>query len=182
MSGSGASPRATTSSSRAPAPACGTTTRSSSTPRRPRPTQITPYVDGVPVTYTKLDSGTGGGPFANAALNFMSRAGTSLFGAGTLDEVAVYNRALSASTIAEHYASSGTNRRPVAALTFSQTSVKVNKSVTFRANGSTDPDGTIVRVPVGSRRKRLVRDRHGRDHLDVRARTRRRATGASASA
>jgi YD repeat-containing protein len=111
----------------------------------PAAAQITPYVDGVPVTYTKLDSGTGGGPFANAALSFMSRAGTSLFGAGTLDEVAVYNRALSASTIAEHYASSGTNRRPVAALTFSQTSVKVNKSVTFRANGSTDPDGTIVR-------------------------------------
>jgi YD repeat-containing protein len=111
----------------------------------PAAAQITPYVDGVPVTYTKLDSGTGGGPFANAALSFMSRAGTSLFGAGTLDEVAVYNRALSASTIAEHYASSGTNRRPVAAVTFSQTSVKVNKSVTFRANGSTDPDGTIVR-------------------------------------
>jgi len=39
----------------------------------PGATQITPYVDGAPVSYTKLDSGTGGGPFANAALNFMSR-------------------------------------------------------------------------------------------------------------
>ena len=167
VSGSGASPRATTSSSRGPAPASGTTTRSSSTPPRRGATQITPYVDGVPVSYTKLDSGTGGGPFANAALNFMSRAGTSLFGGGTLDEVAVYNRALSAATIAEHYASSGTNRRPVAALTLSQTSVKVNKTVTFRANGSTDPDGSIVRYQWDTRRERLVRDRHGRDLLDV---------------
>jgi YD repeat-containing protein len=111
----------------------------------PGATQITPYVDGAPVSYTKLDSGTGGGPFASAALNFMSRGGTSLFGGGTLDEVAVYNRALSAATVAEHYASSGTNRRPIAALTLSQTSVKVNKNVTFRATGSSDPDGSIVK-------------------------------------
>ena len=111
----------------------------------PGATQITPYVDGAPVSYTKLDSGTGGGPFANAALNFMSRGGTALFGGGTLDEVAVYNRALSAATVAEHYASSGTNRRPIAALTLSQTSVKVNKNVTFRATGSSDPDGSIVK-------------------------------------
>ena len=61
------------------------------------------------------------GSFANSTLYFMSRAGTALFGAGDLDEVAIYNRALSAATIADHYASSGTNRRPIAAFTLSQT-------------------------------------------------------------
>jgi YD repeat-containing protein len=111
----------------------------------PGASQITPYVDGVPIAYTKLDSGSGAGNFANAALNFMSRGGTSLFGGGTLDEVAVYNRALSAATVAEHYASSGTNRRPIADLTLSKAKVKVNKPVTFSASGSTDPDGSIVR-------------------------------------
>ena len=63
-----------------------------------------PYVDGVPVAYTKGASGTGGGNFANAALYFMSRAGGGLFGAGDLDEVAVYDRALTAATIASHRA------------------------------------------------------------------------------
>ncbi len=42
-----------------------------------------------------MDSGTGAGKFANAALNFMSRAGLGLFGRGALDEVAIYDRALS---------------------------------------------------------------------------------------
>ncbi len=62
-----------------------------------------PYVDGAPVAYTKLSSGTGAGNFANSTLYFMSRAGSSLFGAGSLDEVAIYNRALSAAEIAAHF-------------------------------------------------------------------------------
>jgi YD repeat-containing protein len=66
--------------------------------------QVVPYVDGVPVAYSKGASGTGGGNFANAALHFMSRAGGGLFGAGDLDEVAVYDRALTAATIASHRA------------------------------------------------------------------------------
>ena len=43
--------------------------------RRRRRPQITPYVDGQPVPYTKLDSGTGAGNFANSTLYMMSRAG-----------------------------------------------------------------------------------------------------------
>ena len=66
--------------------------------------QITPYVDGKPVAYEKGASGTGSGPFANAPLYFMSRAGAGLFGAGALDEVAIYDRDLSAAQIAEHFA------------------------------------------------------------------------------
>ena len=64
---------------------------------------ITPYVDGVAVPYTKANSGTGAGNFANSNLYFMARAGQSLFGAGDLDELAVFGSALGAATIADHY-------------------------------------------------------------------------------
>jgi hypothetical protein len=67
-------------------------------------TQIIPYVDGLPVAFVKGSSGTGAGNFANSTLNFMSRNGSSLFGAGALDEVAIYNQALTATQIAQHYA------------------------------------------------------------------------------
>jgi YD repeat-containing protein len=110
---------------------------------KPAATQITPYVDGRAVSYQKLDSGTGAGHFANSVLNFMSRNGTGLFGQGDLDEVAVFDRALSAGTIADHYASSGTNRRPHAAFSISPNPAKPGQTVTFDATASSDPDGTI---------------------------------------
>jgi YD repeat-containing protein len=66
--------------------------------------QVIPYVDGQLVSYFKGDSGTGGGPFADANLYFMSRVGAALFGAGVLDELAVYDSAVSAPTVAQHYA------------------------------------------------------------------------------
>ncbi len=111
----------------------------------PAASQITPYIDGQPVTYAKLDSGTGAGNFANATLYLMSRAGTGLFGNGDLDEFAVYNRVLDAATIQEHYASYGTNRRPVAAFTLSPATPKPNQTVTFNGSSSSDPDGSIVK-------------------------------------
>ena len=111
----------------------------------PAATQITPYVDGKAVTYTKMDSGTGAGNFANSVLNFMSRGGLGLFGRGALDEVAIYDRALSPASIAEHYASFGTNRRPVARFTMAPNPVKLGVAVTFDGSTSSDPDGTIVK-------------------------------------
>jgi len=66
--------------------------------------QIIPYVDGKAVAFSKGASGTGAGPFANAAIYLMSRAGGNLFGAGTLDEVAIYDQALTAAQIAGHFA------------------------------------------------------------------------------
>jgi hypothetical protein len=65
--------------------------------------QVIPYVDGVPVTYTKLNSSTGLGNFANSTLYFMSRNSSSRFGKGNLDEVAIYNKAMTAAEIAAHY-------------------------------------------------------------------------------
>jgi Concanavalin A-like lectin/glucanases superfamily/PKD domain len=106
--------------------------------------QITPYVDGQPVSYTKTASGTGAGNFANSTLYLMSRGGQGLFGAGNLDEVAIYNRALSAAEIAEHDASHGLNRRPHATLSATPNPVETGTQVSFNASGSTDPDGSIV--------------------------------------
>jgi YD repeat-containing protein len=111
----------------------------------PAATQITPYVDGQPVSYAKTASGTGAGTFANGPLNLMSRAGTGLFGKGDLDEVAVYDQALSAATVAEHYGSYGTNKRPIAAFTASPNPAKTGQNVTFDASGSSDPDGSLVK-------------------------------------
>jgi PKD repeat protein len=109
----------------------------------PAASQITPYVDGKPVAYTKVDSNTGAGPFANSQLYFMSRAGTQLFGAGDLDEVAIYNRALNAQTIANHVA--GNPQAPVADFTSSPDPPSVGQPVTFDASASYDPDGTIAK-------------------------------------
>jgi Concanavalin A-like lectin/glucanases superfamily/PKD domain len=109
----------------------------------PAATQITPYVDGAAVAYIKRDSGTTAGAFANSVLNLMSRGGTSLFGAGDLDEVAVFDRALSANAVAEQFSSRGTNRRPVAALSATPNPARLNQTVTFDAGATSDPDGTI---------------------------------------
>ena len=62
-----------------------------------------PYVDGKAVAFSKGASGSGAGDFANGSLYFMSRAGANLFGAGTLDEVAIYDQALNAAQIAAHF-------------------------------------------------------------------------------
>jgi len=110
----------------------------------PAAQQITPYVDGKPVTYTKLDSGTGAGNFANSNLYFMSRAASGLFGAGDLDEVAVYDRALDAGTIDEHFNSETANKRPKPSFTAPLTA-KVGETVNYNASASTDPDGTIAK-------------------------------------
>ena len=63
---------------------------------------------------------------------------------GTLDEVAVYPRALSAAEVAEHHGvGSGTtspNQPPTAAFTHSCDQL----ACTFDASGSSDPDGTVT--------------------------------------
>ena len=66
--------------------------------------QILAYVDGKAVSVTKGASGTGAGKFASAMLYFMSRAGTTRFAPASLDEVAIYNTALTATQISQHYA------------------------------------------------------------------------------
>ena len=142
---SAAAARATTPSSPGPAPAPGTTTPSSSTPRRPPPSRSSPTSTAKPVAYSKADSGTGAGNFANSTLYFMSRAGSALFGTGDLDEVALYNRALSPATIAAHYALAAHNNPPEASFTASPNPALTNATVSFNASASNDPDGTIAK-------------------------------------
>ncbi len=105
--------------------------------------QITPYVDGKPVPYTKTRSGTGAGPFANSTLYFMSRAVSALFGAGALDEVALYNRALPAATIAQHFG--GNSQSPTASFQATPNPAQSGQQVSFDASASSDPDGTIAK-------------------------------------
>lgn len=62
--------------------------------------EVTPYVDGVPVAYTKPTSAQNTNNFGANPLYWMSRAASSLFGAGRLDDVRIYKRALSASEVA----------------------------------------------------------------------------------
>jgi PKD repeat protein len=111
----------------------------------PAAQQIIPYVDGQPVSYEKLNSGTGAGAFANSTLYFMSRAASSLFGKGSLDEVALYNRALTSAEIAAHYQASRNNQPPTASFTASGSPVATGTPVTFDASASKDPDGTIAK-------------------------------------
>ena len=112
----------------------------------PAATQIIPYVDGKAVTYTKMDSGTGAGNFANSALNFMSRAGLGLFGRGALDEVAIYDRALSPGD--DRRALRELRNEPAAGRTLHdgpEPGQARCQPVTFDGSTSSDPDGTIVK-------------------------------------
>ncbi|HYE05978.1 MAG TPA: LamG-like jellyroll fold domain-containing protein, partial [Planctomycetota bacterium] len=56
--------------------------------------EITPYVDGVNVSYVKLDSSENTNSFGDLSLSFMARQGPSLCGAGRLDDLRIYDRAL----------------------------------------------------------------------------------------
>jgi PKD repeat protein len=106
--------------------------------------EIVPYVDGQQVAFQQESTGTGGGLFANSTLYLFSRAGTSLFGAGALDELALYNRALSAGTVLQHYSSHGTNRPPTAAFKVSPSAPVPGQSVTLDASASGGTSAPIV--------------------------------------
>ncbi|HEY2766808.1 MAG TPA: PKD domain-containing protein [Solirubrobacteraceae bacterium] len=106
--------------------------------------EITPYVDGLPVSYQQEGVSTGQGSFASSTLYLMSRAGSALFGAGTLDQLALYNQPLSAGTIFQHFNSNGTAKAPHAAFTISKNPVRPGENVTLNASGSTDAGGQIV--------------------------------------
>ncbi|HST54965.1 MAG TPA: N,N-dimethylformamidase beta subunit family domain-containing protein [Solirubrobacteraceae bacterium] len=104
---------------------------------------ITPYVDGQPVAVQQDGSETGAGPFANSTLYLMSRAGSALYGAGALDELAIYNQPLSAPTVFQHYNSHGVINPITPAFTISPTTAVTGQNVTFDASGSSDTGGAI---------------------------------------
>jgi Concanavalin A-like lectin/glucanases superfamily len=63
--------------------------------------EITPYVDGHAVAYSKLSSGAGAGSFAESTLYWMSRDASTLFGAGAMQDLALYEGDLSPGAILE---------------------------------------------------------------------------------
>ncbi len=112
----------------------------------PASEQVVPYVDGKA---GRLHQGRERHWRARLrqrdALTFMSRAGSGLFGAGDLDDVSIYDRALTA----------GDDRQPLARPrqqpaarsppSAAPTSVKVGqKAVSSTPAASSDPDGTIA--------------------------------------
>jgi tripartite motif-containing protein 71 len=105
-------------------------------------TQITPYVDGKAVSYTKTVSGTGAGSFAESTLFWMSRDASSLFGAGAMQDLALYAGKLSLGTIQHHYEiGEGGPHASFASLPVDAT---VGVPVRLDASGSTSPVGTIT--------------------------------------
>ena len=111
---------------------------------QPGSSQIIPYVDGQPVSYQKANSGTGAGAFANSTLYLMSRAGASLLGPGTLDELAIYNTDLSPATVTQHYNSYGTNKPPTASFTASPNPALTGQSVTLDGSASSNQNEPII--------------------------------------
>jgi PKD repeat protein len=112
-------------------------------PTAPAAQQITPYVDGQPVSFVKTANGTGA-TFANSTLYFMSRAGAALFGQGNMDELAIYTRSLTASEVASRYAA-GVNVPPTASFTASPTTANPGQTVSFNGSASADSDGSIAK-------------------------------------
>ncbi len=104
-------------------------------------TQITPYVDGHAVSYTKGSSNTGEGPFADSTLYWMSRDANTLFGAGSMQDLALYDTTLSSGTILEHYALG--EHGPKAAFTSAPVVATAGVPVHLDASGSSSPAGPI---------------------------------------
>lgn len=71
---------------------------------RSDPPAVRVWVDGSVVEVTPyLSDGDVNDPFALEVLYLMSRAGTGLFGAGSLDELAIYKTELSSERVVAHY-------------------------------------------------------------------------------
>ncbi|HXA54020.1 MAG TPA: LamG-like jellyroll fold domain-containing protein, partial [Solirubrobacteraceae bacterium] len=110
----------------------------------PAGNEIAPYVDGQAVSYQIGSDGSGEGAFANSTLYLMSRDGSSLFGAGDLQDLAIYNQPLSEGQAYQHVSSEGTAQPPHAAFTVSPSPVRAGESVTLNAGASSDSDAKIV--------------------------------------
>ncbi|MGA7705604.1 MAG: LamG-like jellyroll fold domain-containing protein [Solirubrobacteraceae bacterium] len=104
-------------------------------------TEITPYVDGKAVSYTKSESGSGGG-FADSTLYWMSRDASSLFGAGSMQYLALYRGDLDSEEILEHYAVGKGGAK--ASFTSSPVVATAGVPVHLNASGSSSPAGSLT--------------------------------------
>jgi PKD repeat protein len=104
--------------------------------------ETTPYVDGRAVSYTKSAEGTGAGDFAKAMLYWMSRDASTLFGAGSMQDLALYDTTLSSSTIGEHYELG--EGGPEASFTSTPVVASAGVPVHFDASASSSELGSIT--------------------------------------
>ncbi len=106
--------------------------------------EVTPYVDGVAVPYTKTTSSENTNNFGSDTLYLMSRAGSALMGNGALDEVQVYNQPLSASQIltlaTANKPPSGNTQAPTVSITspFANQTVALNSKLTLNVTTSSN--------------------------------------------
>ncbi len=107
----------------------------------PAETEITPYVDGHAVSYTKTESGTGAGSFAHSTLFWMSRDASTLFGAGSMQDLALYDTTLSATKIGEHYELG--EGGPKASFASAPAVATAGVPMRLDASGSSSPGGSI---------------------------------------
>jgi hypothetical protein len=108
--------------------------------------EITPYVDGHSVSYSKTESHSGGA-FADSTLYWMSRDAASLFGGGAMQDLAIYDHALSGTEVLEHYETGSSG------CTKTWTGTTSEHSWNTASNWSTDavPDSTdTVCIPAGA--------------------------------
>ncbi|MGO9640153.1 MAG: beta strand repeat-containing protein [Candidatus Acidiferrales bacterium] len=101
------------------------------------------YVDGVLQTaLNQVVSSTNTGNFGNHSTYLFSRGGTQLFSAGEMDDLQLYNRALSASEIEQIY---GTQDFSISASPSSQTVIQGNgTSYTASVGGSNGFSGAVA--------------------------------------
>ncbi len=130
-------------------------------PTQPAEHEITPYVDGQPVAVTQEGKGTGAGNFANSTLYLLSRDAKTLFGNGSLDDLAIYGGDLSAARIQEHFQDNGTDPRPTASFTTSPALPRPGQTVKLNAAASSYSKGSIKKYEWD-----LNGDGTYRDHYD----------------
>ena len=101
------------------------------------------YVDGIERASNPATTGASYTGYWRAGGDRCWSGATSGYFNGTLDEVAVYPKALSAQAVGQHYAASGrtlANQPPTARITKSASFL----TVAFDGTTSTDPDGTVA--------------------------------------
>lgn len=101
------------------------------------------YVDGIERASNPTTTGASYTGFWRAGGDRCWSGTTSSYFAGSLDEVAVYPKALSAQAVGRHYTASGrtlANQAPAARITTSTSFL----TATFDGTASSDPDGTVA--------------------------------------
>jgi hypothetical protein len=81
----------------------------------------------------------------NKMLTIGSENGETNFYNGLIDEVRIYNRALTSSEIQNLYNQGNENEPPIVGFAWAPSTPTINQQITFNASVSNDPDGSITK-------------------------------------